>query len=93
MDERTITVEGYFGKPKQMTRNAFVAVWGNQAYELTKIGLNVYDEAKEKAGAEWDRLYAVQNPDAEDEDEDLPPDDQELLNWGETDYDRRNDLR
>ena len=48
-DTRTVEVEGFFGKPKQVTRNEFVAIWGNQAYELTKIGINVYDEAKEKA--------------------------------------------
>ena len=60
-DTRTIEVEGHFGKMKQVTRREFVLQWGNHAAQLMNIDLNVYEQAQEKAGAEWDRLYAAQN--------------------------------
>lgn len=59
-DTRTIEVEGYLGKMRQVTRREFVLRWSNHAAQLMNIGLNVYEQAQEKAGAEWDRLYAEQ---------------------------------
>lgn len=67
-DTRTIRTEGYFGKEKHVTRHEYVTIWGNQAAELMKIGLNVYEEAKVKAGEDWDRLYAQQHQERLSED-------------------------
>ena len=60
-DTRTIEVFGYFGKPKQITKQDFIARWSSHASELLNIGVNVMDITTTKAGEEFETLYANQN--------------------------------
>ena len=57
--EATIEVQGYFG-PKQMTRKAYVDRWRAHAADLTHLGIDVIDQAGERAGADWDEKYNAQ---------------------------------
>ena len=63
----TITVRGYFGKDKEMTRQEFVEVWKSHMTQLFHLSHEHYEEFKamrdrveEIADAEFDRLKEVQ---------------------------------
>ena len=56
-DNRTIEVMGYFGKPKQITRLDYGQRWRDSAADLLHLGIDVREEARAKAEAQWDSLY------------------------------------
>jgi hypothetical protein len=65
MKEPTITVAGYFGKDKEVTRDEFVAIWKEHAGNLYRLpsddagftwAAKVIDETVELAGSEFDRI-------------------------------------
>lgn len=65
MTEPTITVEGTFGKPKQITRDSFVRTWQNHASDLFAVMpyervVELASEVATAAGKRWDEEYANQ---------------------------------
>jgi hypothetical protein len=63
--EQTKTVDGYFGKPRQITREDFIKRWGGHFNEALHLADNTaqYEELqhmgqriRELAGAAWDRI-------------------------------------
>lgn len=65
MNAPTITVAGYFGRDKEVTRDEFVAIWKEHAGNLMRLPSNdagftwatkVIDETVELAGSEFDRI-------------------------------------
>ena len=60
-NEPTITVDGLFGKPRQMTKDKFVQTWTNHARELQSIGMFISEEATFKAAQEFDRIHQTQS--------------------------------
>ena len=63
--QATKTVEGYFGKPKQITRDDFVKRWTEHFVEVFSLANSTaeYEELKamkariaELAGAAWERI-------------------------------------
>lgn len=65
---RTITVEGHFGKDKEITESKFIATWTNHANELVRLTPSapysevqeIVEKAREWATAEFNRIYAEQ---------------------------------
>lgn len=63
MSEKTIEVIGYFGKPKQVTRDKFIKTWVDHAAQLSEIMMigALLDNVRESAGNRFDEMYAIQN--------------------------------
>lgn len=60
-DERTIEVEGYFGKKKQITKEEFIQRWTNHAYDLTNVGVDVVEDVRKGADARFEELWRKDN--------------------------------
>ena len=58
--ERTITVTGMFGKPKEVTAEKFVRLWLDHARELEAIGMFIVDDAVVAASKEFNYRYELQ---------------------------------
>ena len=67
MNEETVTVVGYFGKDKQVTREEFVKVWKEHISELRRLSWDdpriseIIETVQEIASVEFDRLRAAQS--------------------------------
>jgi hypothetical protein len=61
-DTRTLEVTGFFGKPKQITKEDFVRRWVNHASELRHLGIDVVEKVREAAGADFEETWKRQNP-------------------------------
>ena len=67
--EPTITVIGWFGKDKEMTRSQFCEVWTDQVKETRRLSIipewqtkvdTMVDWVEREASAEFDRMYETQ---------------------------------
>jgi len=63
--EKTVNVGDFRGADKQVTREDFVNQWMYHGRQISNLNLDFWLKIKEEfegtAGAEWDRLYEVQN--------------------------------
>lgn len=71
-EEQTITVNGWFGDDKQMTKEEFTKVWREHAGELLRINHGdawtrevtaIAKKVIEQCEKEFDRMYIIQNKD------------------------------
>ena len=61
-DDRTLEVMGLFGKPKQVTKADFVQRWVDHAQQLMHIGINIEDQVREAAAADFEDTWKRRNP-------------------------------
>jgi len=61
-DDRTLEVMGLFGKPKQVTKADFVQQWVDHARQLMHIGINIEDQVREAAAADFEDTWKRRNP-------------------------------
>jgi len=70
MGQATITVAGYFGKDKEMTRDEFQATWSEHVLQLKRIDYDpswcheveaMHTKVMEKCNEEFDRLFHAQH--------------------------------
>ena len=70
MGQATITVAGYFGKDKEMTRDEFCDTWVSHVNQLKRIDYDpswivevnaMTDKVRAKCNEEFDRLFFNQN--------------------------------
>jgi len=60
-DDRTLEVMWFFGKPKQVTKADFIRIWVEHAQQLTSIGINVVDQVRDAAAADFEETWKRRN--------------------------------
>lgn len=69
MQQPTITVAGYFGKDKELTREEFFAHWSEHVLQLKRLDYNrewvfkveaMHNQVKAKCHEEFDRIHLEQ---------------------------------
>ena len=70
MSAPTITVAGYFGKDKEVTREEFFSHWSEHVLQLKRLSFErswiteveiIHSKVEAKCNEEFDRLHALQN--------------------------------